>query len=81
MTVNKDTRTERDKIIDKLLLLYVVGKLEKAGQPVTEERIQNIVYIIQKTMEHQGIETFHYPDWEWKGRGLIIDRKEGYANE
>lgn len=66
MSSNSDTRTEREKIIDKLLLLYVVGKMEESGQEVTMDRLQNIVYIIQRTMEEHGIETFHYTDWEWK---------------
>ena len=30
MTVNNDTRTERQKIKDKLLMLYVIGECEKA---------------------------------------------------
>ena len=63
---NSDTRTEHEKIIDKLLLLYVVGKMEESGQEVTVDRLQNIVYIIQRTMEEHGMETFHYTDWEWK---------------
>jgi len=66
LDINKDTRTEREKIIDKLLLLYVVGKMEESGQEVTTERLQNIVYLIQKTMEKHGMETFHYTDWEWQ---------------
>ena len=64
--MTNDDRTEREKIIDKLLLLYVVGKMEESGQEVTVDRLQNIVYIIQRTMEEHGMETFHYTDWEWK---------------
>ena len=66
MSSKGDNRTEREKIIDKLLLLYVIQQLEKSGQPTTEERIMNVVYLIQKTMEEHGLETFHYDDWEWK---------------
>jgi len=66
LSSNNDNRTEREKIIDKLLLLYVIQQLEKSGQPTTEERIMNVVYLIQKTMEEHGLETFHYDDWEWK---------------
>jgi len=66
LSSKSDKRTEREKIIDKLLLLYVVGKMEESGQEVTVDRLQNIVYIIQRTMEEHGMETFHYKDWEWK---------------
>ena len=65
MTVKNDTRTEEQKTVDKLLLLYVSGKLIESGQEVTLDKIQNLVYIIQQTMMEHGFKVFHYTDWEW----------------
>ena len=61
-----DERTERQKVIDKLLLLYVINELEKSGQPTDEKRIQLIVWAIQKFMKANNVETFSYDDWIWE---------------
>jgi len=62
----KDTRSEEQKIKDKLLLLYVINKLE---EPPTEERLQLFIFVLQAQMRAQGMETFSYDDWVWKEDG------------
>jgi len=66
LTVKEDNRTEEQKIKDRLLMLYVIGECEKAGVEVTEERLQYLIFLIQKGGEADGIETFSYDDWEMK---------------
>ena len=59
----KDTRTEEQKIKDKLLMLYVINQLE---EPPTEERLQLFIFAIQAQMKAMGMETFSYGDWVWE---------------
>ena len=66
MSSNSESRTEREKIIDKLLMLKVISECEEKGIELDEEKLMQIIYIIQTVSEAQGIETFHYKDWEWK---------------
>ena len=63
---NNETRTEREKIIDKLLILHFIDDCDKLGVELDEEKLMALIYIIQTASEAQGIETFHYKDWEWK---------------
>ena len=58
--------TPRQKMINKLLLLYVVQEMNKTGEEITEEKLMARIWAIQKHMEANGIETFSYKDWEWK---------------
>ena len=60
-----DERTEREKIIDKFLLLYVIRECDKLGVKLDEKSLMMLIYIIQATSEAQGVETFHY-EWIWK---------------
>ena len=66
MCTDSHKRTERQKVIDKLLLLYIIKELEDADQPTNEERIQLIVWAVQKFMQANNVETFSYDDWEWE---------------
>ena len=66
MALNNDNRTEEQKTKDKFLMLYVIGECEKSGVEITEERLQYLIYLIQKGGEADGIETFSYDDWEMK---------------
>lgn len=61
-----DERTEKQKVIDKLLLLYIIKELEDSDQPTDEKRIQLIVWAVQKFMQANNIETFSYDDWVWE---------------
>lgn len=70
MTVNKDKRDEREKIIDKTLLLYVLSDCEKRGIEMDEDKLMSLIFIIQKYGEAHGVELFHYTDWEWKDDSL-----------
>jgi len=63
--LSDDTRTERQKTIDRLLMLYVIKTMNEAGIEVTEESLMTRIFIIQQYMNTQGIETFSYNDWNW----------------
>ena len=63
--MSDDTRTERQKTIDRLLMLYVIKTMNEAGIEVTEESLMTRIFIIQQYMNTQGIETFSYNDWKW----------------
>jgi len=48
-----------EQIINKILLLYLVNKLEK---PVTIEKLEALVFLCQLEMTKEGIKGFSY-DW------------------
>lgn len=62
LTVKHDTRTEEQKIIDKLLMLKIIDECKKKNIEINEEKLMNLIYIIQTVSK----ETFHYKDWEWE---------------
>jgi len=70
-----DKRTEREQIIDKLLMLKVIDECEKKGIEIDGKKLMNLIYIIQTVSEAQGIETFHYKDWVWKDDELNANTK------
>jgi hypothetical protein len=58
--------TPEDKIINKLLLLYLVKKYnEMVGEDLDEDKLMALVYLAQKRMQEEGIRGFTY-DWVWK---------------
>lgn len=48
-----------EQIINKILLLYLVNKLEK---PITIEKLEALVFLCQLEMTKEGIKGFSY-DW------------------
>jgi len=60
------TRDERQKNIDRLLMLCVIDECNKAGIDLDEDKLMSLIFVIQKHLEANGIEGFHYDDWEWK---------------
>ena len=57
------TRDERQKNIDRLLMLCVVDECNKAGIDLDEDKLMSLIFVIQKHLEANGIEGFHYDDW------------------
>lgn len=56
------SNSEKDKIINKVLLLYLVNNLEK---PTDMDKLQNLVFLCQTEMQEHGVRGFTY-DWVMK---------------
>jgi len=63
-----------EQIINKILLLYLINKLEK---PVTIEKLEALVFLCQLEMTKEGIKGFTY---EWI-KGSDDHKKESQEDE
>ena len=73
------TRTEEQKIKDKLLMLYVMNQMKESGEEVTLDKLQMRILVIQKTLEANNIETFSYDDWKWADDECPNCQGKGYV--
>ena len=60
------TRTEKEKVVDKFLLLYMINEMEKEGIEIDEDKLMALALITQKYLEEIGFKGFSYDDWIWK---------------